>query len=935
MPETSAESPSAAASGEVDRLRRRVAELDSRVAELEREVEERAAEEHRLRRCLENMAEGVVVRGPDGSVRDANPAAVCLLGDVLENMNLRAQGTQAGCDASFVRADGSPMPANDLPGAIAIEQGRAPGSTVLGLRRADGSLTWLKASAAPLVGEATAPKGVICTFADITELRHAEDRARRLAAAVEAVDDIVVIMNTRGELLEVNEATLRMHGIQDKKELLGREVFDLVVPQDRHKAMAALQELLETGRAGPVECQMVAAGSGQIIPVEASGAILKRDARGRPLEAVGVVRDIADRTRAHQVLQEREASISSIFRAAPIGIGVVSDRVLQQVNDEFCDMVGFRREELVGQSARMVYPSDEDYEHVGRKKYRQISETGTGTVETRFLCKDGAIIDVLLSSTPTDPRDLSRGVTFTALDITDRKRTERKDRIRRDLGIQCGAARSLDEVLSACLDAALRISEMDCGGVYLVDQDSGALDVVLHTGLSPAFVQAVSHFDADSPNAQLVMAGKPLYTAHSELPIVLRDAQLDEQLRAIAVVPVLEEGRAIACLNVASHTLEDVPGHARRALESIAGQIASAITRVRAEEALRKSEESFRAIFDGVLDGIILADPETKRFHLGNRSICDMLGYAPHEIRQLGVADVHPEQDLPAVIETFEKQARRELELATNIPVKRRDGSVFFADINTGPFRIHGKTYLMGVFRDVTERKKADEAISAYQKQLRSLAAELSLVEEREKKILASQLHDGIVQDMAFVKLELRRVLGHLPSDNSAAAALERLMDAVTSTIKASRTLCFELSPPLLYEYGLAAALRWLGDHVGQRSGLKVHVQIQEEEPIADEDIRVLLFQVARELLINAEKHAQATEIALRLDRAERDVSVVVQDNGVGFDYADVLERSKVGEHFGLFSIQERVRHSGGALDIVSSAGSGARFTVTVPLKAA
>jgi len=124
-------------------------------------------------------------------------------------------------------------------------------------------------------------------------------------------------------------------------------------------------------------------------------------------------------------LRESEATLRSLFRAAPTGIGMVSDRVIQQANDRLCKMTGYTREELIGKSARILYSTDEDYEYVGREKYAQIHERNTGTVETRWMCKDGSIIDVLLSSTPIDPNDLSIGVTFTALDITDRKQVEK------------------------------------------------------------------------------------------------------------------------------------------------------------------------------------------------------------------------------------------------------------------------------------------------------------------------------------------------------------------------------------------------------------------------------------------------------------------------------------------------------------------------------
>ena len=144
------------------------------------------------------------------------------------------------------------------------------------------------------------------------------------------------------------------------------------------------------------------------------------------LVVVALIGNILLRRRAEKALRQSQARLSSIFTAAPVGIGLVSDRVLKRVNDRICEMLGRKPEELLEQSARILYQSDEDFEFVGREKYRQISKHGTGTVETRWIRKDGESIDVLLSSTPLDPNDLSAGVTFTALDISERKQSERQ-----------------------------------------------------------------------------------------------------------------------------------------------------------------------------------------------------------------------------------------------------------------------------------------------------------------------------------------------------------------------------------------------------------------------------------------------------------------------------------------------------------------------------
>ena len=141
--------------------------------------------------------------------------------------------------------------------------------------------------------------------------------------------------------------------------------------------------------------------------------------------------------------------------------------------------------------------------------------------------------------------------------------------------------------------------------------------------------------------------------------------------------------------------------------------------RKRAEEVREKSERTVRAILDGAIDGILLAEAATGRLVNANPAMCRMLGYSREEIERLSVADIHPPDRLEYVSTEFEKQLRGETILARDIQVTRKDGSVFLADVNSSPLELDGRLHLLGIFRDITDRKRLEEERTSLEAQLR------------------------------------------------------------------------------------------------------------------------------------------------------------------------------------------------------------------------
>ena len=158
------------------------------------------------------------------------------------------------------------------------------------------------------------------------------------------------------------------------------------------------------------------------------------------------------------------------------------------------------------------------------------------------------------------------------------------------------------------------------------------------------------------------------------------------------------------------------------------------------KESLQAKEEEFRAIFDKAADGILLADMKSKKFLIGNNAICHMLGYNEEEIKNLGVMDIHPKKDIPYVIDQFGRQAKGEFSLSRDLPIKRKDGSVFYADVNATTIDINKKLYLVGFFHDTTERKNIEEKLKKSEEGLLSKINELEkfikLTVDRELKMV-------------------------------------------------------------------------------------------------------------------------------------------------------------------------------------------------------
>lgn len=227
---------------------------------------------------------------------------------------------------------------------------------------------------------------------------------------------------------------------------------------------------------------------------------------------------------------------------------------------------------------------------------------------------------------------------------------------------------------------------------------------------------------------------------------------------------------------------------------------------------------------------------------------------------------------------------------------------------------------------DAARRSEAD--VQFHQQRLQAMSSELMLAEERERRRIATVLHDSVVQTLALSKLKvdgLRRM-----QQNGLHDRLSEIYSLIDKSIIQTRTLTAELSPPVLYELGLPPAIQWLGDRLHSEHGIEFELVAPPAWTRVSEQQRVVLFQGVRELLVNVVKHAHASRCRVTISRDDAEVRIEVQDDGVGVTRSDVPDYVKGG--FGLFNIRQRLTYLGGSIEIKTEPGRGTTVTLVAPL---
>jgi len=299
----------------------------------------------------------------------------------------------------------------------------------------------------------------------------------------------------------------------------------------------------------------------------------------------------------------------------------------------------------------------------------------------------------------------------------ERKKAQEEMRAQRDLAVTLNGIEKLDDALKLCLDTAILMSGMDCGGIYLADLVAGGFNLAVSRGLSDDFVRQVTYYNDSEPYALIFKNGVPVYSPYNEINRSEDQMRQAEGLKGVGIIPVMHNGRAVACLNIASHVFDEIPFSARSVVEAIAADLSTFIAHIMDREALKESEERYRTLFAGTPNPIVVKDMEGNYID-GNDAALAFFECTREEFLAMNVKNTLP----PYLDEDWYTNLRKIWETGGTV---ERDyyvwGKIKVLELTLTPLQIRGRKIVFGIGRDVTERKKAEKELRESEEKYRLL----------------------------------------------------------------------------------------------------------------------------------------------------------------------------------------------------------------------
>ena len=607
--------------------------------------------------------------------------------------------------------------------------------------------------------------------------------------------------------------------------------------------------------------------------------------------------DITESKAVEMALVESEQRYRAAFEQAMDSMLLVDTETgrIGEFNDKACENLGYSRQEFEKLKLSDIEAVESDREII--KHLDKVVGEGSDVFETQHRTKSGEILDVLVSAKiiSVHGRKVCQAI---FRDITERKKAEQ-------------ALQESEERYRSFVQNFRGIAfggKMDFTPVFFhgsVKEITGYTEEEFIDG-NPRWDQVIH---PDDLSAIFTDGEKKLHS--------VRNFSCEREYR------IVRKDGGIRWVHEVIQNVCDKCGKPTM----VQGAIYDITERKRAEEALLFTRFSV----DNAVDTMVCVD-HNGHFIDVNNAFCRISGYSREELLSMTVHDVDPDYSAEIWPEFWEK-LKQSGSLTFESCHRTKEGKVFPVEITANYFEYNGKEYHCSFARDITERKQAEEKLRKYQHQLKTMAWQLSRVQEQERRNLAVEMHDRVSQRLAMAKVNVQ-ILAQSSGDAEVSGKLRSTAEEIGQVIEDAYSLMLELSNPVLYEIGLKAAVEaLLKDKIGPEHGIEYELAADDDLKL-DDVIKVPVYQAVRELLTNVIKHSRANKLVVDIHRTRDAVQVVVEDNGVGFDVTRTGAPAAGREGgFGLFGIRENLEYINGNLEVKSKQGKGTVAIVTAPLE--
>jgi PAS domain S-box-containing protein len=779
---------------------------------------------------------------------------------------------------------------------------------------------------------------------DITAQRRTEEALMRLHQAVESSGEVVFMTDAEGVFTFVNPEFTRLYGHQEaavvgkatprilKSGTFSREQYDVFWKSILAKRVVRGEIVNKTKDGWRLTIH------NSVSPIQ--------DREGRIQGFLAIQRDISERKRAENVIRESQAELAAAQHLAQMGSwrwNMESDEAFW--SDEMFRIFGRppgRLEQHGSRFLEMLHP--EDRARARDALTAALQGAADYDLEYRVARPDGA--ERIIHAQAEVLRDeIGRPIVMrgTAHDITERKRSEQAlvlaledaELRKRELEASLRATRSVLEgtdfalIARRVFDEARAITGAQAGYIALLTPDGRENEVLfLESGGLPCTV------DPNLPMPVRGLRGEVYKTGHSVVENEFTKSQWAAlmppghvALRNVLFAPLKVDGKSVGIMGLANKP-NGFTDRDLQVVEALAQLVSIALQKSRNLDAVRESEERFRTLIEKAPLAITMSRSGVIIY--ANQKFAEMHGF-----RNVGETLGRP------ILEQWAPSCRTEIEERTRqtgpgFPVptsferlaQRQDGSQFPLRCDMTTVNLVDGPASLAFLTDIAERRRAQEELQRTLDQVRALAGRLRGVREEESRRLAREIHDQLGQTLTALQIDVKSLIGELPADpqpwSKRTSSILRLVDGTMETV---RRISSELRPEMLDDLGLVPAAEWAGKEFEARTGIKCRLDMPRENITIDSERATAIYRILQEILTNVARHAAASEVQVKLRSQNKNVVLMVHDNGKGMP----MDKLSSKESLGILGMQERALVFGGEVIIFGAPGMGTTVRVRIP----